>query len=169
MNFSDFTRFSGRISRKSWWIGNLVLLAIAAALSLGISANAGYGIGEMTDHSNLRDEYFMKHYLAFAAKLQVLVIIVLIYPLSALMGQRLNDRSRPRWLIVIFWLPTLMLAFLGVADMAYKFRIGMPYATSLLTAAQWLSYAIGLWAIVELGFLDGNDRSKRLGQDPNSQ
>ncbi|MGL4235702.1 DUF805 domain-containing protein [Tabrizicola sp.] len=162
----SFTRFSGRISRKTWWLGNLLLVAIAAAFTYGMLHSLGYSFGELTNQTFLRDEYKMELYLQRTAGIQLFTLILLFVPSTALMVQRLNDRDRPMWLMAVFWAPTVILTMLAVGGKAYEFRYGAPQPTTMLTTVTWLSYGTGLWALIELGFLAGTPGENAHGPDP---
>ena len=122
MDFGQlFTSFEGRISRKEWWIGFILLYVlqfivyyIAGALGI-ISTDAG--TGQMTP----------------AGAVAVLVIIlVFLWPTLAIHAKRWHDRGKSGWWTLIGLVPV----------------IG------------------GLWLLIELGFLKGNEASNNYGPNP---
>ena len=122
MNFGQlFTRFEGRISRKEWWIGFILLYVLQfivyfAATALGI-IGVDAGTGQMTP--------------AGAAAVFV-IIIIFLWPALALHAKRWHDRGKSGWWTLIVLVPV----------------IG------------------GLWLLIELGFLKGDEATNKYGPNP---
>lgn len=86
-----FTSFEGRINRKPFWMGVLVL--IVANLVLGIIA----GILDSILHTGFdRTGLF-----------EIIVSLVLIYPSVALSAKRWHDRDKSAWWILISLIPII--------------------------------------------------------------
>jgi uncharacterized membrane protein YhaH (DUF805 family) len=97
--------------------------------------------------------------------------VVLFYPLMALISQRLNDLNRPGWQKWVFWVPTVLATGLALTDKAYAFALKFPTMsppepTVAMTVVTWLSIVIGLWAVVDLGFIRGTYGDNPHGPDP---
>jgi uncharacterized membrane protein YhaH (DUF805 family) len=170
MDLQTFTSLDGRISRKSWWLGTIVMFIVALILYFVLSTALGTGMGAMMDPQKLAEPGFMEAYMKSAAWQQLISLIIIGYPVTALMSQRLNDRNRPSWLKWAFWVPTILGTLLGLSGLAYTFAdaggIMMPTPTTLMTIVTTLSIVVGLWALVELGFLRGTEGANRFGPDP---
>ena len=85
----------------------------------------------------------------------LVAFVIIIYPALAIMIKRLNDRDRPRYFAYIFIAPsvlTVLLMLFGAID--------------LVMIVSWLSLIIGIWALIELGFLKGTDGPNQHGPDP---
>jgi uncharacterized membrane protein YhaH (DUF805 family) len=102
-----YTSFDGRISRKMWWIGTLILVLAFILLYFLLlryfdirlmDSFFDPSIGPDRKLSNMRNTELV----GFA----VLAIIAL--PLTALMKKRLQDRDRPNWLFYVIWVPNIL-------------------------------------------------------------
>jgi uncharacterized membrane protein YhaH (DUF805 family) len=135
-----FTSFEGRINRKRYWIGALSLLAAWLIVIL-----AGWSVlGEAV----------------FGAPLIILQLVAL-YPAAALLVKRLHDRNRPTYFIAFWLVPAVLSILLGL------FGISDPMAPSGLDMLLGLIMMIvGIWFLIELGFLKGTTGPNRHGPDP---
>jgi uncharacterized membrane protein YhaH (DUF805 family) len=125
----------------------------------------------MMDPAKMMEPGFMESYMKSAAWQQLISLVVLGYPVTALMSKRINDRNRPSWFKWAFWAPTVLSALLGVAGMGYSSvdaggGVMMPTPTTLMYILSILSMVVGLWALVELGFLKGTAGPNPHGNDP---
>jgi len=138
------TTFSGRISRKPWWIG----LLIYAALNIG---------GGMV----LNPDYFFAEDIPPANVPDTLWQLFLLVPLTAITVKRGNDRNWPSWLAPAFVAANvfnLVAPFLG-------FEIGAN-ATGVDRVLFWVLAVFLLILFVDNGFMRGNDGPNRHGPDP---
>ena len=91
MNISLFTTFTGRINRKKFWLGMLVLLVVelVAGIVIGIvMLAAGYDL-ESPGANSAIDSYSTLFGIAF------------LLPAYALLAKRLHDRDKPvKWLLL---------------------------------------------------------------------
>jgi uncharacterized membrane protein YhaH (DUF805 family) len=171
MNLETFTNMNGRIGRQTWWLGTIVMLVVGIILYFILSAVMGTGMAAMMDPQKMLEPGFMESYMRSAAWQQLVSLVLLGYPVTALMSKRLNDRDRPSWLKWLFWAPTVLSTLLGVAGMGYTMTdagggLMMPTPSTLMTIVTILSVIIGLWALVELGFLRGTQGDNQHGKDP---
>ena len=122
MNFGQlYTSFEGRISRKEWWIG-FILLYILQFVVYYVTAVMGIitvdpVTGEMSPSGALA---------------LIVIILIFLWPALALHAKRWHDRGKSGWWTLITLVPV----------------IG------------------GLWLLIELGFLKGNDAANRYGPNP---
>jgi uncharacterized membrane protein YhaH (DUF805 family) len=141
-----FLGFAGRISRRQFWIGLLVITAIevAAMRALGVP-------------------FFPEELSPFPVRLRDFAIdLVLLYPTVAILVKRLHDRDYSGTHVA--WLIGPMLAILVTS------LIGVTGDPNNLT---WLDYALGLIVIViglafliDLGFRRGVAGANEYGADP---
>ncbi len=146
-----FTKFDGRVSRKGFWMGFLGILAV----SLG----AGW----------------LMLSLPLAGIVLTLVQIILsagiLFIWSAVLVKRLHDRNKPAvpWL-VIFLAPSVLYQIMGIFKIGYKpmelaGNVFMVPGTGAMVM-MWVSIAVGVWMVVELGFFKGTAGENRYGPDP---
>jgi len=168
-----FTSFDGRISRKSFWLGVLGIVLI----SFGFIFLMGTVFARMGG---------MPSILPFT------ISLLLLYPAVAISVKRLHDRNKPAmpW-IVIFFLPGLisntmqnfqidytmmdlgeMVGNNGMMDtggMMNMFGMGghevLVPGTVAMTVS-FISLIVGIWALIELGFLKGTTGENNYGPDP---
>lgn len=168
MDQSMFTRFDGRIGRRSWWIGTLIVMAVSLVLYFVIGGLMGGGL--TADPEKILEPGFLEGYMRQQALLQLIMLALVAYPVTALMSKRLNDRDRPSWLKWLFWLPSVLnivLTFAGLTMTATEISgVMVPVPTALSTVLGIASAIIGLWALIELGFLRGTAGPNRHGPDP---
>jgi uncharacterized membrane protein YhaH (DUF805 family) len=81
--------------------------------------------------------------------------LVTLWPNLAIIAKRLHDRDRSGWLAVIAWLPTVSGALAG------QFL-----DPRLQIAEQVFAWAAIVWALVDLGILDGTKGPNRYGASP---
>lgn len=162
MDMSIFTGFAGRINRAKWWLGTIILAVIGIILYFILMAVMGPGA--------LTDPAQMASFMRTIAIIQLILVVILAYPTTALMMKRLNDRDRPSYFAYIFWAPTV-LSILGAltglttttVDMG---GVQMPTQSGLGWVVAILGLAIGIWALIELGILKGTDGPNQHGPDP---
>jgi uncharacterized membrane protein YhaH (DUF805 family) len=169
MDLQTFTSFDGRIGRKTWWLATIVMIIAIIVLYavLGIFMFSSM----MSSFDPNAGPEAMLNMMNSAVWLQLIMTILIAYPATALMKKRLNDRDRPNWVLYVFWLPTILGLLLGLAGMNYEMAdqgngTMMPQATSLSTIVGILALVVGIWSLVELGFLRGTDGANQHGADP---
>ena len=142
-----FTRFRGRIGRKSWWIGSI---------SLCIAGLAGNYLIDPETFQPDREASLQPHLG------QVVWAAILLLPTIAIALKRLNDRDQPAWIGYLFagLSPALLVAFaLGDhGNPAHWDRFGQ---VAFAAVAMF-----GLWVFIDNGFLKGTSGPNRHGPDP---
>jgi uncharacterized membrane protein YhaH (DUF805 family) len=131
--------FQGRLNRKPYWMTILAITVIV--LVLIVLALVMFG---------------ERDFWAGGALLAVLVIIYipLIWIGLAIGAKRLHDRDKSAWWLLLFYLvPSVLSAAANHAgDVGFILHLA--------------SFAITVWAFVELGCLRGTVGSNRYGPDP---
>jgi uncharacterized membrane protein YhaH (DUF805 family) len=168
MDMSLFTSFEGRIGRKSWWLGTILLIVVVLILWVILGPLMGASMMSGFDASAGADAM-----LAMVRKFGIVsavITAIIAYPAIALMKKRLNDRDRPSWMIYVFWAPTVLNILLNLIGAGYTMAetngVQMPAPTSIGWLVSMLSLVVGIWALVELGFLKGTDGPNQHGPDP---
>jgi uncharacterized membrane protein YhaH (DUF805 family) len=100
-----FTSFEGRISRKPFWFGLLVL--IAAQWSVGILLFTAVSLSLMHGADPVmspRDMFLLK---ILGVLLPLAVALVFLYPSVAIYSKRWHDRGKSGWWMLILFIPLL--------------------------------------------------------------
>ena len=142
-----FTSFQGRISRRNWWFGTLVLLCVGLAGSY-LTEPGAFGL----DRPGLPSSHLGR--AAWTA--------ILLYPALALALKRLQDRDQPDWvgqLLIVVALGSFAVLQLGFVQDPLQAR--GPDRLIFLAAALFQ-----LWVVIDNGFLKGTPGSNRHGPDP---
>jgi len=131
--------FQGRLNRKPYWMTILATVVIFILLIVLVVMMFGE-----------------EHLWAVGALLAVLVIlyIPLIWISLAIGAKRLHDRDKSAWWLLLFYLVPSILSTAGnhAGDMGIILHLA--------------SFAITVWAFVELGCLRGTVGPNRFGPDP---
>jgi uncharacterized membrane protein YhaH (DUF805 family) len=135
--------FTGRISRKSWWLGFVVV-----------------SIGNLLGAVLFNPEYFTADELPPPNWADTIWQIAWLVPATAITVKRFNDRDWPGWLGYLF-APIATLFYL-----APHFPPGADSQTTLRIVVACLSAAYLLFALVDNGFFLGTEGSNRYGPDP---
>ena len=135
-----FFKFDGRINRAKFWIAILIFVGIYVVLAL-IGYLAGQG-------------------MAFQAVNSMLSIVIFIMMLAVGI-KRLHDRNKSGWYIVLFYVVPGVLTAVSVA-----LTIGSGPSGITATALALAAIAIGVWGLIELGFLRGSIGGNQYGADP---
>ena len=131
--------FQGRLNRKPYWmtaIAITVLMLVLIAIAIAFFAEREIGAG-----------------IAVVAVI-ALLYIPLIWVGLAVGAKRLHDRDKSAWWLLLFY------AVPSVLSSAAERMEGGGLILHLV------SFAITIWAIVELGFLRGTIGPNRYGPDP---
>ena len=146
-----FTSFEGRINRKPYWLAILVMVVISFVIFFIAGMLVGSGAGAQ----------FI---------LQIVFLLIFAYPSTALMVKRLHDRNRPGIIAAIFWAPTVLLLLgqvTGISgDMTDVYGTPVFVPNTIGWVFYGLSFVVGIWALIELGFLRGTDGPNDYGPDP---
>lgn len=138
-----FTSSAGRINRKPFWMGILVMIGIAIVLVFLLMAVLG-ATGR-------------------ASKIAIFILqLLLLYPSFNLMVKRLHDRDRPDYFAYIMLAPALINGLTDVLGITGN-PLNMGPLDYLLGIVQ---LGIGIWSLVELGCLRGTVGPNQYGPDP---
>jgi uncharacterized membrane protein YhaH (DUF805 family) len=133
---------SGRINRAKYWL-SLFKLSIAALLGTVVLFTAA----------------------GLAAPLFVVTVIIVFIPWLlwgfAIHTERLHDRDKSAWWLVVFCLlPGVLGQLTGVAWLAGPAALMLRYGIELA------GFALVIWGFVEIGCLRGTAGSNTYGPDP---
>jgi uncharacterized membrane protein YhaH (DUF805 family) len=145
-----FLSSSGRVSRKTWWMGTLILIVASIVLYFVLGL---IGLG-MTS--------------AFGP---IIAFLILVYPAYNLGQKRRQDRDNNgmdfKILMGLSALTTLLQAF-GIGytptDLGNGMVVMMP--GMLMSTVQIIVGIFGIYMLIQLGFLRGTPGSNSYGADP---
>jgi uncharacterized membrane protein YhaH (DUF805 family) len=134
--------FQGRISRASIWFAVLIwaifLLAVIVITGMMWSIDV----------------------VVYSASIAILLIMFSAVPVGI---RRLHDRDKTGWWLLLFYgapaLSLLVSLVAGAPDEADNTPV-------VILVLEYLSFAVLLWALVELGFLRGTIGGNVYGPDP---
>lgn len=152
-----FFGFDGRINRAKWWLAVLVFFVVILLVSFAILPLLGVSL--MTMGSTTGGVF-----------ISLILTLIFAYPWTAVMVKRLKDRDRPMWLVAVYWTPTVLslLGQLTGTSVSVQEVNGQQILapTPLGWVINLLSFAVFVWAIVELGILKGTPGPNQHGPDP---
>lgn len=146
------TTFEGRISRKSFWLGLFAIVVISVLVGLFILPLIASG--------------------GFVGRLLPLIMsLVLLYPMIAITIKRLHDRGKPAmpW-VAIFFVPGVLFNVLSLFQIGFTTmeivgnQIQVPGTGAYIMML--IMTAVGIWMLIDLGFLRGNGGENKYGADP---
>jgi uncharacterized membrane protein YhaH (DUF805 family) len=132
---------SGRINRAQYW-RSLVICSIAALLG-AVIVLTGAGLG---------------------APLFLMAAIVFIPWMLwgfAISTERLHDRGKSAWWLLLFYLLPA-----GLSHFAKALGFAGTAGTILYTVVALAAFTLAMWGFVEIGFLRGVAGSNKYGPDP---
>lgn len=143
--------YAGRINRGKYWLAVLIYLAISVVIAGAGFIMLGNGILELADES--ADEGIVVGLLSKGIGFLLLALVIYI-PLivsGVFVGiKRLHDRDKSGWWLLLFYLVPVLLNELSHASLLFSLA----------------SFAISVWAFVELGCLRGTVGPNKYGPDP---
>ena len=146
-----FTGFSGRISRRWFWIGLFVVAALSPfSIWTAMSGNPFFEALPTVKRLGLPG---------------LLWVMALMLPLAALITKRLHDRGRSGWLALLFYLP----AALAALKLFNVYRGEIAEVQYWLGWVNWWFGAAGLWFLIELGFFGSQSGPNKYGPEPGTR
>jgi uncharacterized membrane protein YhaH (DUF805 family) len=134
--------FRGRINRAKYWLGIVIIMVGDVVLQLSRFAAAG-GVA-----------------VSLIVNLVVFVVGLALFAIGlSVTIQRLHDRGKSAWWLLLFWLLPGILAM----GLAYTVAMSSWPLVGLFGVAV---AAISIWAFVELGCLRGTLGPNPYGPDP---
>jgi uncharacterized membrane protein YhaH (DUF805 family) len=145
--------FTGRINRAKYWLAVAIYLAITILLiAVGLIL---FGDSLLAIDDEAADEIaagLLSRGLGFT--LIVLVVYIPMVISGFMVGiKRLHDRDKSGWWLLVFYVLPGLLNMIGESLSA-----GWIFALA--------SFAVSIWALIELGILRGTAGPNRFGPDP---
>lgn len=168
-----YTSFSGRISRKTYWMGviglivaSIVLAIILSVVGLGLMPN--FAAFDTTDPAALAEA--MNAATRASAWGSLIMFVLLGIPSLAIAIKRRHDRNNSGNDVYVYFALTAILVIVQALGFGYTTTDvgGVAVPTPSMTMSI-LSAVIGIFAIyllIVLGFLKGTDGANQYGPDP---
>jgi uncharacterized membrane protein YhaH (DUF805 family) len=135
-----FTSFQGRISRAQWWAGTSILFVVSHVIGTILTGFLPLRTGAIL----------------------VTLVYLALFPLGyAVAAKRFQDRDKPGVTALYGLIPGLVAALLPVYGLAGSLED--PNALGYTCAI--IVWTMGLWFIIELGFLKGTSGPNRFSGD----
>ncbi len=134
-----FYSFKGRIGRRGFWAGVLVILVLGSMATVGTKPH----LLSQDPFSALIDNWNSM------GPRDIIIYLAMLFPLMALVVQRLHDRNKSGLVAILFWGPALMQAATTLIPSLSGYMDTIMWGYNWL--AGWLG-AVGTWFFVELGF-----------------
>lgn len=168
------TSTTGRVSRKSWWIGAVALIAvyvvaiIVASSLAGVSAMPNFG-AMVTDPSGV-DPATVSQSLEdgsrWEAWIRLAIFAVLAFPCYALAVKRRHDRDNNGADVLICMGLVVVLTLLQAVGIGWEIAGGFPVPTTWLAVVGLLTFIFAIYLLVVMGFLKGTAGPNQYGPDP---
>jgi uncharacterized membrane protein YhaH (DUF805 family) len=144
MDFSYlYLSTEGRIGRKMWWIGHIILGVIGIIVTFSVAGLFG--------HMSFVTRFF-----------NLIYVLVVAYPAYAVSAKRFQDRNKSGALGAI------LIGISALSALLNLFGLGTdpvhPGAVSIILGIAMMIVAI--WYLIELGILRGTVGDNQYGPDP---
>ena len=143
MNFIDlYFNPSGRINRSTYWLFGVLLLSVGWWVIyslLFVFFLTSIGLSGLDDLSDI--EYMLANAVIFVL-IFVIALPINFWNFYAIVVKRLHDRNKSAWWVLFWYLIALL---------------GLPLTLGIATLAVWI------WALIELGFLEGGHGTNSYG------
>ena len=152
MNYEHlFLHFSGRINRQHFWFGVLVLALVEINFLLLMSYILGLTI----------TDFVMETRTSQLVALSAFMLI--LFPGLAVTIKRLHDRGLSGW-----WGGLLYLLQFQISIQTFYGRVFRPGSIDwfFLNLPLFLFVPLAIWLIIEIGFLPGQRKQNRYGDEP---
>lgn len=170
-----YTKTDGRISRKTWWIGALILGVANLVVSLLILPLLGFGAPDMQRIMAAANDPVAASAL-ISSSMQVsgwaglAVLIVFAYPIYALSVKRRHDKNNNGIDVIVYLVLTavlLLVQALGLGFTNVEIQgILIPTPTMVLSVVGFLAGVFAIYMLIVLGFLKGTNGENDYGPDP---
>jgi uncharacterized membrane protein YhaH (DUF805 family) len=149
----NFVGFDGRLNRQAWWLSTIALIVVGIVINFVLGLIMGTGL--MLSVEQLMDPAIMQKYMWQNA----IVAIITAYPSLALAIKRRHDRNNNGYdaaALIILGVVYSILSALGV----------VPIGGAIQMVFGIVFLVLGIYVIVQLGFLKGTAGANNYGPDP---
>lgn len=154
--------FGGRIRREDWWLLG-ILLGIAQVV-------VTFALGSLVSVAHLSPSApAMTPFAALAALppyVPLTIQLAFLWPTISLSAQRYHDRNKSAWPVLAYFAVIRGVDYAPAT--ASSWTLGLAPAFQQIMPFVWsaTSFALGVWFLVSLGFMDGTPGPNRFGPSP---
>ena len=170
-----YLRTDGRISRKTWWIGAIVLGVINVIISLLILPLIGLGGPNMAAIMSAQTDPAQVAALIGGAVQasawgSLVLFLIFAYPAYCLSVKRRHDKNSAGRDVLIYFGVTIVLLLIQALGLGYTMSdvqgTMLPMPSTLFSVVGGVVGLFGLYMLVVLGFLKGTNGTNDYGPDP---
>lgn len=170
-----YTRTDGRISRKTWWIGALLLAVVEVIISLLILPLVGLGGPNIAAITAAQSDPAQISALVTGAMQtsawgSLVVFLIFAYPAYCVNVKRRHDRNNSGLDVLIYFVLTVVLLLVQALGLGYTVTevqgIAIPMPSVLFSVIGAIVGIYGLYLLIVLGFLKGTPGTNNYGPDP---
>jgi uncharacterized membrane protein YhaH (DUF805 family) len=165
---SYFFSFQGRINRAKLWLFIPIMIGIYIVYFMLFSVLFGSSIFAMLKGGSAGLAAGGAS-IGAGMLLTCILFIAILFASLALTVKRLHDRDKGAIWIVVFWLLPVIINVVVVMNRFAAMSAGdgtMSAANPAMSGLSLVSFAISIWAFVELYCLRGTAGDNRYGPDP---
>ncbi len=167
-----YTSLDGRIGRKQFWIG-AILLSIAGII-IGYIISSIFGVGMMNVAALATGTTSPEEIMAMTTKsawANLITFLIIAYPAAAMMIKRRHDRGNSGMDIWIYLALSLLMILIQAVGIGYAMTdigngITMPMPAIWFSVVGALIAIFAIYLLVVLGFLKGNEGENAYGPNP---
>ncbi len=155
--------FEGRLRRRDWWLFAILLGLLSWALSSVAMGLMGVSMMSLLPTANGQAD-------ASGAMLKVIAVqcvafLVFLWPGLAIGFKRLHDRDKSGRMLVLLYVLSAANQLVSVLG-AQSGIAGMMHPGLLRLCLSLVLLVVGVWMLIELGFLDGTQGPNKFGPSP---
>ena len=143
--------FDGRLNRKPYWIGSIEVMVVAILVAGAVAA-----LFNLTGRAPTPEELLRVAHPWLAG-----FGLIIAYLAAALLAKRLHDRNKTGWLAALLLIPAEIETWLDPSGSVTH----TPLIHWVYLVAWWVTIIVGLWFLIELGFLRGTAGDNSYGPD----
>ena len=172
---SLYTSRDGRISRKTWWIGALILGVANIVISLLLLPMIGFGGPNMAllmsgEMDAAAVSTAITGAMQTSAWASLVLFLVFAYPAYCLSLKRRQDKNNNGLDLLVYMGLTIVMLLLQALGLAYTMTevqgFNMPMPNTLFMVLGFVMAVYGIYLLVVLGFLKGTAGANTYGADP---
>jgi uncharacterized membrane protein YhaH (DUF805 family) len=167
-----YSSLEGRIGRKQFWIGAVILAVAGIILNIIVSTLFGAGIAnQLAVADGTVSANDIMGLVTRSAWANLVCFLILVYPAAAMMIKRRHDRDNSGMDVWIYLGLTVLLLLFQAFGIGYEMTdlgngVLFPAPAAWFSVVSALVGIFALYLLVVLGFLKGTEAANNFGSDP---